>query len=155
MARSAQWLGGSLKTRQRNLFGEDGQFEGTEETCEIAPDADREAVTLVLNDATAASQPARKSDIAKALLRLSAKTAVRPGAPELGELVMTVFAEDLQAYPGDIVLEVIAGWKGKWFPVFDDLDRAISREGRTRQSLLREAQRADARAIAPNIRRMP
>lgn len=84
--------------------------------------------------------------LASALVRLRFRTAGRePRSREDQEAEYVIWIEDLQRWPGDIVLDVLARWHsrpdGKWWPTWHDVEAAIQQKVDQRMALANHVRR--------------
>lgn len=78
-----------------------------------------------------------------ALGELYIRTARRGEGETDKEALFRIYARDLAAYPGDVTLSAITGYRGTFFPALGELQEIIERDSRIRERRLRlEAFRA-------------
>lgn len=51
--------------------------------------------------------------------------------------VVTLYAEKLRQWPGDLAIDAIRGWRGKFFPALPELEQHITGDSRLRERRLR------------------
>lgn len=96
------------------------------------PDAERDAAIEV---AEAMLQPAPEAAIARELGRLRLLTVSRDIGQDL-TLMLAAYVDELRAYPGDAVRDVLRGWAGRFWPSWDELRRELDRITTPRRALL-------------------
>ena len=64
------------------------------------------------------------------LAELYLKTGRRNETDADREALFRVYARDLQTYPGDVVQDAIRGYRGKYFPAFDELRQSVESDRR-------------------------
>lgn len=81
--------------------------------------------------------PASHEQLARALSELYLATARAQEGGEDRQAVITLYTRELRAYPGDIVLAHLRGWRGTFFPALTDLKTAIETDDTRRDRILR------------------
>ena len=75
-------------------------------------------------------KPLPQQALRQELVKLHVKTAsAKTGAVDL-ELTLEVYLDGLQAYPGDVVRDVLRNYPGTFFPAFAELKQAITTDKR-------------------------
>lgn len=127
----------SLKDSWRTWTGADGQFD-----CELsryefggAPDRDVDRAIAILKAANR-STPAEVA--AKAVTALRLRTKARPEHKNDLDALVTIFADDLSAYPPDVVVDACKVWarENKWFPAWSELLDYLEPRVRKRRLML-------------------
>jgi hypothetical protein len=111
-----------MRPKSRTIFGEYGTdiiFEGFELSREL-PEIEKAEARELLAKANARCP---KDIAAKAVAVLRARTKARAEQSDDLKLLVSVFAEDLQRYPADIVISACREWgeNQKWFPSWSEL----------------------------------
>ena len=92
--------------------------------------ASRDDAEHALIEARRWLKPLPQQDLRQELVKLHVKTAsAKSGAIDL-ELTLEVYLDGLQAYPGDVVRDVLRNYPGKFFPAFAELRQAITTDKR-------------------------
>ncbi|HKL70864.1 hypothetical protein, partial [Salibaculum sp.] len=90
----------------------------------------RAGIAALTRDIEAAMAPATEDETTADLVRLSLMTKGAARDEDLAELQLAAYLENLRAYPGDLVREVLRGWRGTFWPSWgelaDELDKATA-----------------------------
>lgn len=77
--------------------------------------------------------PADEARLKQALVALHATTHKQKSDDRAVTFQLKLFHEGLQGFPGDVVLDVINRWSGKYFPALNELKAEITKDARMRE----------------------
>lgn len=83
--------------------------------------------------------PAVEETLQRALGELYIRTARRAEEAAERKALLRLYARELSALPGDLVLEAIRAYRGTFFPALDELRGPVERSGRLRERRLKIA----------------
>lgn len=81
----------------------------------------------MLRDLEYAMKPATEEEMTKELVRLSLMTKGAAREEGMAEMQLAAYIEELSAYPGDLMREVLRGWRGTFWPAWGELAAELDR----------------------------
>jgi hypothetical protein len=114
-------------------WGYETKFDGYS----IAPGASVEELRASLATVEAALIPCSEGAIDRELVRLKMKTAARGLSEQDLAMQLVIYAEDLGAYPEDVVVGVLRPWpdSNKWWPTWRELKVLLDERCERRRAL--------------------
>jgi hypothetical protein len=121
-----------------DVYGWDGQiidYQPSEDTTESPPHDDVAKAAALISRVTG---PCPIRTIKEELARLRATTKSRGESSEDMAVAASVYAEYLEPYPKDIVVDALRAWARteKWWPAWSELKESLDRRMRRRKGLM-------------------